>query len=377
MAILELDQIYDVSEFEISWKSLLSKSFDNNPFVTYEWLSAWVRHFGEGKESKLFTSEKNGQVSVAVPIMFSKQKVLGSQRSEAKFIGAPDCDYQTFLITNFQEATRTIGPLIKTIVDSSNVDNVELSDVPGDSLTAKLLQHTKGDSFTGNRSLSNKCPYITLPKNYESYVDNLGKNMRRNLKRYEKQALKDFDVQFLKYDKVGTVQEAMKILFRLHQKRQNAKGEYGVFSNDTIRRFHIDLAQSFARNNWLALFFLTFNDIPVSAVYAFEYNGKLYGYLSGFDPEYASYEPGQIAIQYLIKYAISRNLKELDFLRGDEAYKAHWTNSARNNLMISFNKTSLKSRFYNWNMSHRPASYLYGAQVLSQRFLANALHKAV
>jgi len=375
MAILELEQIHDVEDFEVSWNRLLCRSFDNNPFLTYEWLTTWSKHFGQGKELKLFTSEKDGEVFIAVPVMYSTHKVLGSKRSEAKFIGAPDSDYQTFLITNFQEAARTINPLIKSIVDCSNVDNVEFSDVPEDSLTANLLQHVKGDNFKRCQSRSNICSYISLPSSYDSYMQSLGRNTRGTLKRFERRALNNFKVEFVKYDKFRSVPEAMNVLFRLHQKRQNAKGECGVFSNDTTRRFHVDLAQSFAQKGWLSLFFLTFNEIPVSTVYNFEYNGKIYGYLSGFDPEYASYQPGQLAIQYLIKYAISRNLRELDFLRGDEAYKAHWTKNTRNNLIFKFNNRGLKSRFYEWNMTHSPVSYVSGARALSQRFLASAHHK--
>ncbi len=375
MAILELEQIYNVHNFEVSWNRLLSRSFDNTPFVTYEWLATWSKHFGQGKELKLFTSEKDGEVSLAVPVIYSTHKVFGSQRSEAKFIGAPDADYQTFLITNFQEAAKTINPLMKSIVDCANVDDAEFSDVPEESLTAKLLQYVKGDTFKGCQSRSNICSYISLPSNYDSYMQSLGRNTRGTLKRFERRALNNYKVEFVKYDKFRSVPEAMDVLFRLHQKRQNAKGERGVFSNETTRKFHVDLAQSFAKKGWLALFFLTFNDIPVSTVYNFEYNGKIYGYLTGFDPEYASYQPGQLAIQYLIKYAINRNLNELDFLRGDEAYKSHWTKNTRNNLMFKFNSKGLKSRFYKWNMTHSPVSYVYSARSLSQKFLANAIGK--
>jgi hypothetical protein len=48
--------------------------------------------------------------------------------------------------------------------------------------------------------------------------------MRSGLKRYETKAMKDYKVEFVKYDKMGTVKEAMKIFFELHQKRQTQTG---------------------------------------------------------------------------------------------------------------------------------------------------------
>jgi CelD/BcsL family acetyltransferase involved in cellulose biosynthesis len=84
----------------------------------------------------------------------------------------------------------------------------------------------------------------------------------------------------------------------------------------------LDVANAFAEKGWLSLFFLTFNDEPVSSFYCFEYNKKLYFYLSGFDPEYAYYRPGHLTFKYIIKYGIEKGLNEFDFLRGNETYKS-------------------------------------------------------
>ena len=96
MAILELEQIYNIDNFEVSWNKLLSSSFDNNPFLTYEWLTAWSKHFGNGKELKLFTVENNGQISLAVPVTYITHKFLGNKHHEVQFAGAPESDYQVF-----------------------------------------------------------------------------------------------------------------------------------------------------------------------------------------------------------------------------------------------------------------------------------------
>jgi CelD/BcsL family acetyltransferase involved in cellulose biosynthesis len=374
MAILELQQIDELNDFETGWNQLLSRSLDNHPFLTYEWLTSWWNYFGKGRELKLFTAESEGAVSLAVPVMYSTCRVFGSKRCRVQFVAAGDSDYQVFLVTNFQEAARTVNQLIESIMEDSNdADCVVFGEVPGDSVTARLLEGINGGGFGASRTATNLCPYVLLPNNYEIYRQTLGSNMRRNLKIWEKQALKDYRVEFVRHDKIGTVEEAMKIFFELHQKSQMAKGNYGVFSDDVMRSFHTDVAKAFAEKGWLALFFLTFNDRPVSAVYSYEYNGKLYSYLCGFDPEYARYRPGHLAFNNLIKYGIEKKLKEFDFLRGGEEYKTRWATMIRNNFEFRIPKRGLKSKFYNWTTNSRPFSHLHGVSALSQRLFAKVL----
>ncbi len=358
MTVLELQQIDALNDFETAWNKLLFRSLDNRPFLTYEWLSIWWKHFGKGRELKLFTAENKGAVSLALPLMYSAKRIFGSRRCEASLMGVPDSDYQVFIVTNFQEAARAINPLIETILEDSGTDRLAFSDVPEDSVTARLLAGVKGESFGVDHSVINSCPYVCLPNNHEEFLYNLGSNMRRNLKIWERNALKDYKVEFISQQKIGTLKEAMRVFFELHQKSQTAKGHNGVFSSNTYRNFHLDLANTFANRGWLALFFLTFNDEPVSTIYSFEYNGKLYAYLCGFDPEYAGYRPGHLAFKKLMEYGIKKNLKELDFLRGDEEYKTRWRPTIRKNLEFQLNKKGLKSRFYNWNTDSRYFSNL-------------------
>jgi CelD/BcsL family acetyltransferase involved in cellulose biosynthesis len=368
MAILELQRIDELDDLETGWNRLLSRCLDNHPFLTYEWLTSWWKHFGKGRELKLFTAESEGAVSLAIPVMYSTCRAFGLRRRKAEFVGAPDSDYQVFLVTSFQEAARTVNRLMESIMeDSSDVDSVVFREVPEDSVTARLLGKVNGECLRASRSVVSSCPHVPLPNNYEIYLQTLGPNMRRNLKVWERQALKDYRVEFVTYDKIGTIKEAMKIFFELHQKSQMAKDNCGLFSDGAKRSFHMDVANAFAEKGWLALFFLTFNDKPVSTVYSYEYNGKLYAYLCGFDPEYARYRPGHLAFKNLIKYGINKKLKEFDFLRGNEEYKTRWRTMIRNNFEFRIPKRGFKSKIY--NLTTNAFSNLYGVRALSQNFL--------
>ena len=47
-------------------------------------------------------------------------------------------------------------------------------------------------------------------------------------------------------------------------------------------------------------------------------------YQSGIDPEMLEFEPGHLSHLFLIRRAIQKSRQVVDFLRGDEPYKASW-----------------------------------------------------
>src|SRR5271157_2117020 len=243
MTILELNQFDELNDFGTDWNQLLSKSLDNHPFLTSQWLTSWWKHFGKDKELKLFAAKSEGKPSIVIPVMYSTCRTFGSKRRKVSFVAAPDSDYQVFLVTNLQEASRTVNQLIGTIMEDSAADCVVFGEVPEDSVTAKLLKDANVNGSGVSSSVINSCPYIPLPNNTDIFLQNLGSKMRRNLKVGEKQASKDFQVKFVKYDEIGTVEEAMNILFDLHQKREIAIGNFGVFSNEVNKSFHMQVAK--------------------------------------------------------------------------------------------------------------------------------------
>ena len=359
---MEISEIEDYNVLEDSktwWNNLLLRSLDNNVFLTHEWLSAWWKHFGNGRRLKIFIGKDNGETVFIAPMMLSTYTLPGIKLRKLEFIATPFSDYNVFLVTDHESATKAAKQLFQIIQDRfAQADCIELEEVPEDSHTMKILQTIQTDGSKTCSSIVNVCPYITLPDCCEAFLQHIGPNMRRNLKRWERQALNDYKLDFVTYNKIGDVKEAMNTFFQLHEKRWSSRNESGIFSNNINRDFHIQVAEDFAEKEQLALFFLTFNGEPVSAIYSYEYNNKLYAYQSGFDPDYQMYHPGYLAFNGLIRYGVQKGLREFDFMRGNEEYKTRWKTQARRNLEFRILKNTCKARLYNWFASNRSLSCL-------------------
>lgn len=315
------------------WDDALQRSSDNQIFQTWEWLSTWWKHFGDERIFKLITVRDGDRLIAAAPLMNSKYKLAGLKLTKMEFVGTPAADYQTFLLAD-KNAECVNLMLNYASGKGSGWDCMEFEDVPEDSETLKALKacSTKKLKFD-ERSLS-ICPYITLPARFEDYFQGLGSNWRRNLRRWEKKLKADFKVDFYVHKDVDTLDKAMQKFFYLHQIKWQSEKRAGVFAKPVFREFHQDVAKSFAEKGWLNLSFLSLNDEPVSAIYAFRYRNKMFNYLTGFDPKYGDYHVGHLLFLYSIKKSIEEGLREFDFMRGDESYKQNWNTLIRNNLEV-------------------------------------------
>ena len=84
------------------------------------------------------------------------------------------------------------------------------------------------------------------------------------------------------------------------------------------------VAEQFAKSDWFRLFYILFERRPVACVYAIVDGKVAYGYMSGFDPEYAQFSVGTLVLAHAMQCAIAEGLDVWDFLRGDELYKFNW-----------------------------------------------------
>jgi CelD/BcsL family acetyltransferase involved in cellulose biosynthesis len=68
---------------------------------------------------------------------------------------------------------------------------------------------------------------------------------------------------------------------------------------------------------------------PVASVYGVVHRGKFNYYQSGYDPNWACKSVGLVLLARTVQDAFGEGLRELDFLRGNEGYKAEWSRGER------------------------------------------------
>jgi CelD/BcsL family acetyltransferase involved in cellulose biosynthesis len=134
------------------------------------------------------------------------------------------------------------------------------------------------------------------------------------------------------------LEQSLNTFFDLHQQRWQSINVKGIFNDPLVKEFYKEVARTFMEKDWLHFTYLTLNNEMVCGSFGFIFNRKIHTVTAGRNPRYSKYSIGHIHDMYLIEDAITNDVKELDFLKGDESYKYYWTNSAREYIQIIFSK---------------------------------------
>jgi len=321
-------------------------------FSTWEWLSTWWKHFGEGNRPTIISVEDEGTVVAIAPLMLSRRRLLGFANIEKiEFIGGDCSDYHDFI----HDANK--GECLDEIVDClmESVDGwdwIELRDISEDSDIAHLFETQQYAHLRGLRTkkrFTGLCPYLTLSRPSSAMVEGLPFNLRRNLKKALRRLSAGRLVDFSRYDEIDlSPTQAMRSFMDLHEMRWAARDSSGLFTRfgEEFRAFHMEVARHFAEKGWLGLYFLTVDGELASAMYGFEYHERFYAYLVGWNPDYYQYSIGNLMTMMLLEKLTDQGFNEFDFMKGNEPWKFQWTDTFRKNVEIRLVRRNPLSRLY-------------------------------
>ncbi|MBW4630857.1 MAG: GNAT family N-acetyltransferase [Iphinoe sp. HA4291-MV1] len=218
-------------------------------------------------------------------------------------------------------------------------DKFHLEDV----LDARLdlfLKYFEQKQFNIQRNTGTGCPYIPLPNNWETYLqDYLGQWLRRDIRRGFKkvESREQFHVTYLGIDNLEEQIEALLVLNQL---------QWGAISEETQKIFRSIFHHCF-KNNLLWSCVLWDEKAPVAALIAFvEHQKKIFmAYLIGHDSKYEKLKPGKIVYGYSIKYAIENGFSVYDLGRGDYEYKYQFGGKKCFNINVLIARKNPKFKF--------------------------------
>jgi CelD/BcsL family acetyltransferase involved in cellulose biosynthesis len=114
-----------------------------------------------------------------------------------------------------------------------------------------------------------------------------------------------------------------------------------VLAEDRVRRFHSTAAPRLLQEGMLHLSRLRVNNRTRAVIFSLLSGDTTFCYLQGFDPEFSQLSPGTQLMFSAIKNAVSRGMRNFDFLRGDESYKQHWRAEKKPTYRIEIARTAI------------------------------------
>ncbi|HEY6958273.1 MAG TPA: GNAT family N-acetyltransferase [Candidatus Limnocylindria bacterium] len=293
------------SEIRSAWSGIAARRAPASIFLTPDWLAVARAH--DAREPITLAA---GDPPYAVAALArSADGTIG-------FAGGELTDEQD--IAAAPDDARRASVAVATWIAAERTPRVLLEYVPEDTPTLTAIDETLaacGYRVTRERLITS--PRMTLPGDFETYVQGLGKKERHELRR----KLRRFD------DAPGTgfrwapESERASVLDRFFALHRLSKGEKAAFMTTEAESFFRDIADALAANGTLRLGVIRAHDVDAAVLFAFAYGDTLALYNAAYDPAFSSLSLGIATHAYAIRDAIAQGFKVYDLLRGDEPYK--------------------------------------------------------
>ncbi|MDP8217551.1 MAG: GNAT family N-acetyltransferase [Candidatus Theseobacter exili] len=336
---------------EAEWNKLLECSSSNSIFLTWEWISTWWQYFQKGLTLYIVTAREAGTsilVGLAPLVVEEKSFFKIPYCKIFLFAGSGPAagDHMDFIIQKDYE--QIVAPIfVSKIISgcSGLLPIIKLDGLSDSSYSAALFVQRFGEGKCYiHKSI---CPYISLPDDWNSYLEGRDTKAFRNIRRLERKFGKESSGQVYYHRIVhkDDLRNEMKSMYKLNVLSRMEHGELSSYSDIRMQRFHSDIAERFLKNDWLRLFFLNVEGIDIAVIYCFLRNRILYSYSMGFDAKWKKYGPGKLVLKYALQECIPEGIHEFDFLRGDHGYKHEWTDNTRSVLFFRASTTFIGRLF--------------------------------
>ena len=331
---------------ESVWNDLLCRSNSNHINLTFEWMKTWFDVYGGNKNLFILMAEDNDGIAGISPLMIQNinspyHKLLNVKR--LTFMASGISDNLDFIIVRKNELV--INEFFDFIFKNKNLwDELILCDIDSNSSNLHFIKkYTPPTSFIKNILQPYNGYYVSSSaSNFNEYYSSLSKEQRRAIKKRSRRLRNDFTIKNTISQDVSD--ELINDIQNFEKKRKRYKilrGSEQFFKTDFVN-FLKNLSKNFKNQKWLRIFKILVNEKLAAYVISFDYNQKIYAWLTSYNLVFYKYSVGLLIHKNAIEFAFNNNYKYFDFMRGDETYKKFFCKERYLYYSISFTKINAK-----------------------------------
>ncbi|MFN3152983.1 GNAT family N-acetyltransferase [Bremerella sp.] len=311
----------------VSLRSAWNALAGNVPFRSYDWMMSWWKHYGDNHQLFVIGVFDDEELIGLAPWYKAAGKTGGRT---LRFLGDGEVcsDYLDILV--HPDDSKRAAPLVvdwlqEALTTTNAWDALEWENLEkGAPIAAELSQGMMQCQAMVHRLPGLNCWRLELPETWYDFEMQQSKSHRKQIRRQISRVLDTDRCQLHVCDSATSLDAAMPILIDLHMRRRKSLDQPGCFADDRFTKFLYEAASQMMTDGKCEILWLDLDEVPIAAEIHFPSHGIAYAYQAGIDPDRLSDEPGSLMQIAVIRRAIEQGNTAVDFLRGDEPYKAHW-----------------------------------------------------
>jgi CelD/BcsL family acetyltransferase involved in cellulose biosynthesis len=304
------------------WRALAETR--SNPFVTPEWMLAWLRSNPEESACAL-AWRKQGELRGVLPLV----RVARGPVKVLRFAGARRADWVTPACRAEEEAEMA-SACASFLAAEKGWHALRFDRLAEDSTwPAAIRDAGRRAPAPGRARKRDVLPYIAFDeRGYEGYLADRSRNFRSQLGRRRRRLEKDHGLTFRMTAEAEALTTDLDDFLRLHDARWEKRG--GSSSADPRSRDHLrNFAAAALERGWLRLWIAEADGAPAAAWYGWRI-GERYCYaLAGLDEAFEQLALGTVLLAHTIEQAAEEGAAIYDLMWGDEGYKKRFETGRR------------------------------------------------
>lgn len=335
-----VDDPEGLPEVFAEWDDLLAVSPDASPYLSRAWVESWWRHFGAPRllrrtlrtRPHVVTYREGGRLVAVLPWLEVRLGALAGERLLVG-IGQETADYGGVLLGSEPER---VLPILLDHVESelgrgrTMIGLTRL--LPEGTLLAALQERFPDEGRYQLRSeLSAQYPYLDLAADDTDPHVLVRRLLKRNDVARRLRRLNEAHEVSYHYHRPGRSSADIATFLELHRRRWASLDTkpVGLFATPAGHAFLVDVAEALDEAGLLRLSIVRADGRPVASRFGTALGGSYQGMKSAWEPDFAPYGPGHIAIGQVLGSAVEEGLQEFDLLRGAGSHKDQWANRRR------------------------------------------------
>lgn len=314
--------------YKPQFDALLQASSTLSPFLLLEWLLPWYDYFGKDYDLHFVVVRQGDRMLGAAPLMMGEEQRLGKQ-PVVRFMGTggglrgnyfafaadPGSPVAVALLREHVHGLLGQGrPLHLQHLSPFRDGHDTLSLLTGEPDRELLIRCGTG------------CVRGWLPHSFAEFVRSVPSQQRRARLRCgdDRMCRHHGELVYEECSAPEQVEDFLRVVQQLSTARHEIKGVCSTWSDETNQRCRIEMGKAMLQRGALRLDVLRCGERRIAALIGFVHKQRYFCYNIGFDPEYASYEPGHLLLARRIRACIEEGLTDFDFLVGDAPYKRQY-----------------------------------------------------
>lgn len=317
---------------EADWQALLEASRTQNPFLSWEWMSTWARHFC-GERLRTLVVRRGGQLIAIAPLYLNRYLIgPGLYCRALQLLGPREVQHlfemrQLLVLPGLEEVA--LQAVIDGATKIAGWDWIELS-AQGPGLVAlhEVARRRQGIGFRVHHEAATQIPVMPLEATWELQRQKLKRNIKESIRHCYNALRRDGHAHVFSADSSpSAVGESIERLLDLHRRRslvQEHRQHRDSFSDRATRSFEAEVLRRMHGTGRARMAELAIDGEVVAARACLEANGALYLYYSGFDPQWWKYSVLTLLVTEAIRDGIERGMTAVNFSPGVDNSKSRW-----------------------------------------------------